>query len=961
VTEISDRVQTALGNAYRIERELGGGGMSRVFLATEVGLKRQVVIKVLPPELTSDVMTARFMRELEVTAGLQHPHIVPVLANGARDGLLYYITPYVQGESLRKRLEREGKLSVDSAVAILDELASALGYAHERGVVHRDIKPENVLLSGGHAVLADFGIAAIAAKEDRGAGSTRLTDVGLSMGTPGYMSPEQATGEVIDGRSDLYSLAVVGYEMLTGQPPFTGASPMSVITKHLTEVPPNVHTLRGDVPPALANTLAKALAKKPADRFQTAQAFRDALGGRYVATTETRGLPRWALAAAGLAVVALGALAFAMTRGGGREGTLDANLVAVAPFDVFDPAYQVWREGLVDVLAANLDGAGPLRSVSPATAIRRWKGNTAERANAKDFAQSLNAGIVIFGRVLTSGRDTVRIEASLVDATTDRVIGEVRVRDDISRMDRIADSLSLRILAELGQSRAIGLVRRGAIGSTSVPAIKAYLQGAQLYRRSAWDSATAYLQRAVAIDSNFAPALRLLANAISWQTVARGEGRAEQVPSLRADVSTLGLAPRESLLVASDSIFFALTNRRVSGPPDVDMYVLAGRLFDLLQRGTARFPDDAEIWFKLGDAAFHFAFLHPSTQTLVETRAAFDKAVALDSAFTPSYIHLVHVLNQLQDVEAMRKVMAQFLALEPGGEQAAGLRLAAQLLDPATPRDARSIGMLFESADQRAIPSAYNTLLYLNDTSETQVSLARAMRVGIEGGMVPATAVNQARFSMAQGFLARGHLRDAVDGAPGDASIMLQAGFVGLLPPDSVDRFFARASTRLYDAMVAPSLHWFAFRGDTIGARRLADALRARKRGFFPPAVGAGVLALARRDTAVAIRTFTMPDSVCLTWCSFARLHLARLLAATGDDAGAARIYDQDYPGVDVGKVLWMLDRGRVNQRLGNREKAIDSYAYVVGAWRNPDAELKPYADEARRGLEALRSDPSRR
>jgi serine/threonine-protein kinase len=965
VSEISDRLQAAVGETYRIERELGGGGMSRVFLATEIGLKRQVVIKVLPPELTSDVMAARFTRELEVTAGLQHPHILPVLVNGARDGLLYYVTPFVQGESLRKRLERDARFSVDDTVAILDELASALGYAHERGVVHRDIKPENVLLSGGHAVLADFGIAAITAKDGRDAvASARLTEVGLSMGTPGYMSPEQATGEPLDGRSDIYSLAVVGYEMLTGRPPFTGVSPMSVITQHLTAAPPNVHTLRGDVPDVLAAALAKALAKKAADRFQTAQEFRDALGGRYSGAYPSRRSSRLLGAAVGAGVVLLAVLAFALTRGSaGRAATLDRNLVAVAPFDVFDPAYSMWREGLVDVLAANLDGAGPLRSVSPATAIRRWTGGTAERASAMEFAQELNAGIVVFGRVMGAGRDTVRIEASLVDAATDRVIGEVQVRDDISRMDRIADSLSLRILAELGQSRAIGLVRRGTIGSTSVPAIKAYLQGAQFHRRSEWDSATAYFRRAVEIDPNFAPALRLLSNALSWQTAGDRPGFLVdyQPYALQAGARNVGLAPRESVLVASDSIFSALTLRQNDGRPGVDMYVLAGRLFDLLEDATDRFPEDPEVWFKLGDARFHFSNLHPSTQTQAGTRAAFDRAIALDSAFAPSYIHLVQVLNQLQDVDAMRAAMTAFLALQPGGEQAAGLRLATTLLDPATPRDEASLGRLFQSVGMRAIGTAYSTLLFLNDSSETQAVVARFMVHGLTQGRAPTQAADQIRNAAAQGLLARGHVREALQVAPTAIPMIVQAGLVGALPVDSVDRLLARAGGEVGDMTIAPALLWYLMRGDSLGMERVVETVRRSSGGFFPAPLMAGALALTRRDTTAALRLLAMPDSVCLTWCSAARFHVARLLAARGDDVAAGRLYDQDYNALGVTRIMWMLDRGRVHQRLGNTQKAIDAFAYVVAAWQNPDPELKPYVDEARRGLNALRSDPGRR
>src|SRR5437879_4306281 len=210
------RLQAALGDTYRIEKELGGGGMSRLFLATEASLHRQVVIKLLPPEFTSEVSAARFRQEIELAAHLQHPNILPVLTAGARDDLLFYVMPFVSGESLRHRLTREGKLPVADAVRVLYEIADALAYAHAEGVIHRDIKPENILLLGAHAALTDFGVAR-ALVESRSGG--RLTATGLALGTPGYMSPEQAAGEWhIDARADLYALAVVGYEMLAGFP-----------------------------------------------------------------------------------------------------------------------------------------------------------------------------------------------------------------------------------------------------------------------------------------------------------------------------------------------------------------------------------------------------------------------------------------------------------------------------------------------------------------------------------------------------------------------------------------------------------------------------------------------------------------------------------------------------------------------------------------------------------------------
>jgi serine/threonine protein kinase len=275
VEDLRVRLQAALGDGYVIDRELDGGRASRLFLAAEPALRRRVVVKVLPPESHSSVRAARFKQEIELTAHLQHPHILEVLAAGFQADLLYYVMPYVDGESLRHRLAREGTLPVAEAVAILREVADALAFAHARGVVHRDIKPGNILLQGGRAVLMDFGVARAL---DEARSGRRLTDPGTTVGTPEYMSPEQAAGESeIDARSDVYALGVVGYEMLAGVSPFDRPTLQSVVAAHQTRVARALRELRPNVSSEVAAAIAKALAKDPARRFQTAAAFRDAL------------------------------------------------------------------------------------------------------------------------------------------------------------------------------------------------------------------------------------------------------------------------------------------------------------------------------------------------------------------------------------------------------------------------------------------------------------------------------------------------------------------------------------------------------------------------------------------------------------------------------------------------------------------------------------------------------------
>ena len=280
MTDPVTRLAAALADRYRIERELGQGGMATVYLAEDVKHRRRVAVKVLLPELAAAIGPERFLREIETTANLRHPHILPLYDSGTAglgDGgteFLYYVMPYVEGESLRDRLDREKQLPLDDALRIAREVADALSYAHARAVIHRDIKPENILLESGHAVVADFGIArAVSA-----AGGEKLTQTGMAIGTPQYMSPEQAAGEAdIDGRSDLYSLACVLYEMLAGQPPFTGPTVESVVRQHMVEEARPVSQLRPAVPPAIADVLARALAKNPADRFSPAAHFAAAL------------------------------------------------------------------------------------------------------------------------------------------------------------------------------------------------------------------------------------------------------------------------------------------------------------------------------------------------------------------------------------------------------------------------------------------------------------------------------------------------------------------------------------------------------------------------------------------------------------------------------------------------------------------------------------------------------------
>ena len=281
-----ERVRSALAPRYLVQRELGAGGMAVVYLADDPRHGRPVAVKVMRSELAAALGPERFLREIRIAARLRHPHIVPLYDSGEADGLLYYVMPYVEGESLRDRLRRERQLPVDEALGIAREVADALAHAHEHELIHRDIKPENILLEGGHALVADFGIA-------RAVGSAATTQVttatGLAIGTPAYMSPEQALGDAaVDARSDVYALGCVLYEMLVGEPPYTGPTPQAIVARQLAEPVRSLRIVREAVPDQLELAVMRALARVPADRFRSATAFRDALvGGRGPAIAPT--------------------------------------------------------------------------------------------------------------------------------------------------------------------------------------------------------------------------------------------------------------------------------------------------------------------------------------------------------------------------------------------------------------------------------------------------------------------------------------------------------------------------------------------------------------------------------------------------------------------------------------------------------------------------------------------------
>ncbi len=946
MSDLLRRLQGAVGDTYRLEQELPGGGMSRLFLATEASLRRRVVLKVLPPEFASEVSAARFRQEIEVAARLQHPHILPILAAGASDDLLYYVMPYVAGESLRHRLTREGKLPVAQALRVLHEIADALAFAHAEGVLHRDIKPENILLEGGHAVLTDFGVARALAESQSGG---RLTASGFAVGTPGYMAPEQVAGErQVDGRADVYALAVVGYEMLAGAPPFSGASAQAVMAAHLTETPRPLTDLRSETPPAVVNAISRALAKDPGARLQSAAEFRDALADVH----QRRGRRvRPVHVSAALAVVVLGGILAVLFRPRPR---LDPNLVAVAPFDVLAPSLALWREGLVDVLSRNLDGAGPLRTVSPTIVVRRFAGRP-DPTSAGELGRSTGAQLAVYGQLIGAGGDSVRAIATLFDVGAARTLAEIERRDLVDNMDRLADSLTLALLRELGRVRPVGTVRHSALGTRSFPAVKAFLQGEQYYRRAVWDSALAWYERAAEEDSTFALALQRIGHALGWQRV--GTDSLSIAYHLRAGGFNRGLAPRDSLLIVADSLMGVMFGYVA----DAAYYQHSQRAVAALEEASRRYPDDPEVWYALGDFGFHFA---RPVDTPERVLSAFDRAIALDSSFAPAYIHQLRLAVDGGDPAAARRYAQLYLAQGPTDVERAGVRLALQLLDPGTAASAETQRML-DAAPPTTLSSVRTTIAHLPDSEET---LIRVARVAASRPRDPVFGAALSRLRLAQALALRGHVREAYSLAGTEMrAVFGELAVLGAIPADTVGAAFAR-----WGAGAPPeAIWWWSGRGDVAALERhsrQADSVaRSAKplpgRGFWRyRAEWAHASALAvRGDTAGALRRFeALPDSLC-PLCYGSRLQRARLLAARGREREAADLLEWRIPiNYGANEVLFRLEAGRLREGLGDRERAIAAYAWVAAIWKNADPELRAYVDEARAGLARLTGEPRR-
>ncbi|HEY7636976.1 MAG TPA: FlgO family outer membrane protein [Gemmatimonadales bacterium] len=543
--QLLEQLTEALGDRYRVERELGHGGMAIVFLAEDLKHHRRVAIKLLKSELSAALGSERFLREIQVAATLQHPHILPLFDSGQAGTLLYYVMPFVEGESLRQRLARDQQLPVDAALQITREVGSALQYAHDHGVIHRDIKPENIMLSAGQAVVADFGIA----RALDAASTEQLTQTGIVVGTPQYMSPEQAVGGAVDGRSDQYSLACTLYEMLIGQPPFTGPSTQAVIARHSLEAVPSLRVVRQTVPATVEAAIMRAMAKLPVDRFPSIQRFVDAVTSPEItsrATTAPLRQPRQSgprvrrLLVTGLGVGLLVIVAAGWWLIAGRQplraraGPATLSSVAVLPFQdvASNPDSSYLGEGMTEGLIADLAEIGSLKVISQSSgAAAQGMGTTRSLAQ---MAKDLGVDAVVKGSIRKAG-DSVRVNVRLLQARDSTVLLAKDYQAGLGELPDLQREITLAITGAIkadvnGAERSRLDTRR----EVDQRAYDAYLRGRFYLGRGEMEQAQQQFERAGQIAPNWAPPYVGLANYNSTLPFYTNVSPAEVLPRARA-------------------------------------------------------------------------------------------------------------------------------------------------------------------------------------------------------------------------------------------------------------------------------------------------------------------------------------------------------------------------------------------------------------------------------------------
>jgi serine/threonine-protein kinase len=949
-------LREGLQDRYAFERELGRGGMATVWLARDLKHDRPVALKVLHPELAATMGPERFQREIRLAARLQHPHILTVLDSGESAGRLWFTMPYVEGESLRDRLRRERQLPVEDAIRIAREAAQALTYAHEHGIVHRDIKPENVLLSEGQALVADFGVAhALGA-----AGEEALTGTGTTLGTPAYMAPEQASAGAVDGRTDVYALGCVLYEMLAGEPPFTGPTPQAIMAKRFAQPAPSVLVVRPTVPRSVDQTIRKAMAPVPADRFASAALLADAL--HTVATSDAEILPRWkrltrhtAAAIVALAVIGLGAAATRYLTIRSREpapGTLlGAGVLAqrerllLADFGIrqVDSSLggvltEAFRIDLAQSPAVTL--VPPLQVAEVLARMERPDTARLDPALTREIAVREGIKAVVTGEIARAGGQYV-LSAQVMAAKDGEVLTAHRVTaPDSTRLIAAVDQLSGELRASIGESlrsldREPPLER---VTTASLPALRQYSAAVRAGDHGGdFKKAVTHLEQAIALDTGFAMAYRTLgmysANGGNQDRVFQGYGAAMQ----RLD----RLTDRERQFTLGDYYFLV--------KPDLPK---AATAYEAILED---YPNDREALNNLGN-------VYAELGRLSQSESLYQRALAVDPLYVSGYHNLILTQIQLKRWDQGRTTYERAIRQLPDVPyfRVDGIQLAERSGDYTTARTRAQEFLEHFGADPGWRAEAHKHLAIVaavrGQLMEAERHLREAMAARLKAGrtdlylaevilLTSLTAVVAGEPSRAvgelEGALARHPLRSL---QPVDRPYLdLAAAFARA---GKVDR--ARALLAEYEQVRDPRWHDLGW----VYSAKHRKALVELSRGHIALAERRWPTAVARFQAAVteeATPALGLPD-------------LGRAYDLTGETDSAIAVYERYLEAPDPFDELSGTDRGtlaielaRIYRRLGelyrSRGESGKARAYsnrFVELWKDCDPKLRPQVIQAR-------------
>ncbi|MGH7630707.1 MAG: protein kinase domain-containing protein [Gemmatimonadales bacterium] len=958
--QLQEQLETALGPAYRVERELGGGGMSRVFVAQDLSLGRRVAIKVLPPELAGGITAERFRREIQLAAQLQHPHIVPRLTSERAAGLVFYLMPYVEGETLRARLAREGVLPPEAAVRIARDVAEALGYAHAKGVVHRDIKPENILLSSGHALVLDFGVAkAVRESTVHGGGTT----AGVALGTPLYMAPEQAAGGGdVDGRADLYALGVVLYEMLAGQPPFESESAYDLLAAHIADQPEPLRRRSAETPAALEAVVMRCLAKRTRERYQTAGELVTHLDGlatpaggvRAISRTHTRRLLVAGVAVAAVVSAVVGVRAAGML--GPRTLVAEGAIQEREPVILTDfenhTADSMLGTALTEAFRIDLSQSPVVSVVAPArvtvalTRMRRDPAATLERELGREVARREGIRAVVAGNITRVG-DSYVVFARIENAETGEVLAGFReVAANANEIIRALDRVSKQLRRRIGES--VRSVAEGPplehVTTASLQALSLYSQGVRVGNAGHDDRATTLFEAAIRIDSTFASAYRGLAIAYgNWganpgrrmEAFVRTFELRDRLPERERLLAEAGyyaeveyrpdraIAAYEAVLRLNSADQTALNNLAVLqtrwGNPAVGL---------MLYRGNVATDSSAIARGNLIEAEFD----QGSERAADSALAAWSRAVPGEPGVLV-YGAMMAGARQRYDSADM---LARKVAAGHGDALAwtaeththlAGLARLRGRLAEAHDHDARAIATRTSTdttgalrTAQLAIYQALTLALLKGPDASAPAALHAAVR---RAGLDRVAPIERPYLRLADA-LAYGGRGDLAQGVLQERTRALEAAGPG-------GRAMLHADSHVLQARRA--------RANTLRALGRTDAAITELRGhknrgtmfWLLPELGAAYHAAGQTDSAVAV------------YERYLRTRWLRRVEADGWHRP---------------RILYRL--GELYEASGDRARAADYYSQFAELWRRADPDLQPRVAEARRRLAALTAEPER-